>query len=205
MLMMNPIRVVLIADERVLVEALSFRINAEQDLQVVGTAAGSDDGFQVALHANPNIAIFDVEIPGRGAFAVVSELRAKRPVMNVLFLTAHHSDILIEQTLELDIQGYLTKDEPLDGLLENIRRAAAGEFCFSKEVRKRLEFDSEGKHYTIHSPNGLSLLTSRQLEVLRHLAKGFSTKEVAKIMHRLGIHDRVALTRYAIREGLILP
>ena len=69
----------------------------------MGTASGSDDGFQMALQANPNIAMFDVEIPGWGAFAVISELRAKRPGMNVLFLTVHHSDILIEQALELDI------------------------------------------------------------------------------------------------------
>ncbi len=95
-----------------------------------------------------------------------------------------------------------------------------GDRCFSNEALDRLDYNPAIKRYLVRSTSYLLTLTNRQLEVLRHLARGESVKEVAKamvlseraieshkyrIMQKLGIHDRVELARYAIREGLTVP
>jgi DNA-binding NarL/FixJ family response regulator len=112
------------------------------------------------------------------------------------------------------------KGEPIHNLAEAFLRAAAGEKTFSPAVAERLNYDPQTKRYSVKSETPLSSLTGRQLEVLRHLARGESVKEIARQMHlsqksidshkyrimnKLGIHDRVELARFAIREGLSNP
>jgi len=217
----DRIRIVLIDDHRLVTEPLAMRINAEPDLEVVATAADGDTGLQVVLDQQPAIVILDVNVPGRGAFEIAHEIGGRVPSAKILFLTGFLSDILLEQALRLKpTRGYLLKGESADFLISAIRRVAMGETCFSPEVHERLFFRPAEKRYTVQNESRLSELTGRQLEVLRHLANGESVKEVARalhlteksvdshkyrIMHKLGIHDRVGLARYAIREGLLLP
>lgn len=216
----RPIRVVIIDDHRILLDSLEARINSEPELDVVATATTADEGFRYVIEERPDVVILDVEIPGRGAFDVASEIAARYRQTRVIFLTGYLTDVFIEQALRAKASGYLMKGEPLDVLTEAIRRVHRGELCFSPEVESRMKHGRRGIRSVPHSRSRLSLLTPRQLEVLRHLAAGKSVKEVARqmhlseksvdshkyrIMHKLGIHDRVELARYAIREGLTLP
>ena len=103
-------------------------------------------------------------------------------------------------------------------MISAIHAVAEGRPVFSERIRSRLDFDGEQNSYSLKINQAAADLTARQLEVLRHLARGASVKEVAKLMHlsqksvdshkyrimnKLGIHDRVDLTRYAIREQII--
>ncbi len=115
----------------------------------------------------------------------------------------------------------MTKDEPVDVLQEAIRKVAGGEPFFSAEVRKRLVVDTKGGlAVTGGTSPRLATLTVRELEVLRMIGEGMRKKEIAgklfrsektiqthveKIMRKLDINDRVALARFAIREGLVNP
>ena len=216
----SSITIVLVGILRILVEALAFRINFDAGFQVVETADDADEGLKIILKTQPDIAILDTELPGRGVFDIASEITSRQKRTKIVFLTAGTSDIIIDQALRVRASGLLTPDEPIETLLANLKRIAGGSHCFPKEVEERLEFDAKQKRYKFHSDSSLSLLTNRQIEVLRHLARGLSVKEVAKrmhlsqksvdshkyrIMHKLNIHDRVELSRYTIREGLILP
>lgn len=213
-------RIVLVDDHLVLLDALSARVQSDPMLEVVGTASNADDGLRLILETKPDIAILDVELPGRGSFDIANELASRQKETKIIFLTGYLSDVFIEQALRLKARGYLLKGEPIATLLDAINRVAKGEVCFSREVEERLAFDATKNRYMVHSECRLTSLTCRQLEVMRHLAKGQSVKEVAKamhlseksvdshkyrIMHKLGIHDRVELARFAIREGLTLP
>lgn len=217
---MPLIRVALLDDHLLLLDALAERINAHPRMEVVLKATTVDEGLQGILQTKPDIAILDVELPGRGVFEMAAEIRARQKSTSVVFLTGYCSDVFIEHALRTKANGYLIKGEPIDVLLDSILRVAAGEKCFSKQVATRLAYDEARNRYTMIQDTPLSNLTSRQLEVLRLLARGDSVKEVAKsmhlsqksvdshkyrIMHKLGIHDRVQLARYAIREGLTLP
>lgn len=217
---MRPIRVVLIDDHRILLDSLVARIDSEPDLQVVATATTADDGLRRVMEERPEIVVLDVELPGRGAFDVAAEISARCRNSRIIFLTGYLSDVFIEQALRVKAGGYLLKGEPLEVLTDAIKRVYRGEFCFSSEVECRMERATGGSRRIAQTRSRLSLLTPRQLEVLRLLAAGKSVKEVARqmhlseksvdshkyrIMHKLEIHDRVELARYAIREGLTLP
>ena len=214
------IQVALLDDHVMLLETLAARINGEPDLIVTCTASDAEEGFRKILEIKPQVAIMDVELPGRGIFDVVADLRTRQKETRVLILTGYTSDVFIEQALKNRVFGYMVKGEPVDVLLDGIRRVARGEQCFSPTVAARLNFDPARNRYALRHSSPFAGLSSRQIEVLRHLAKGESVKDVAKamhlsqksidshkyrIMHKLGIHDRVQLARFAIREGLLLP
>lgn len=216
----DRIRVLLIDDHEMVLEALSARLALMPQLEVVGTASNCDDGLRMAMEHRPAIVLLDVNLPGRGAFDLAEELISRRPDTRLLFVTGYLADVYLEQALKLNAYGYLMKGEPIHNLCDAILHAAGGQRTFSPEVVERLNYDPTTRQYSMKSQSSLSTLTSRQIEVLKHLARGESVKEIAKLMHlsqksvdshkyrimnKLGIHDRVELARFAIREGLSNP
>jgi DNA-binding NarL/FixJ family response regulator len=216
----TPIRLVLVDDHQMLLEALTLRLGSDPELEIVGTASNGDDGLRLVRELRPDLVTLDVDLPGRGSFDVAAEISARQKETRIIFLTSYLSDVFISQALRVRTHGYLLKGEGAGVLVDGIKRVHRGEICFSEEVVQRLTYDPSRKQYTVRSESRLVSLTGRQLEVLRHLARGQSVKEVARtmhlseksvdshkyrIMHKLGIHDRVELARYAIREGLMLP
>ncbi|QDT99844.1 response regulator transcription factor [Gimesia aquarii] len=214
------IRVVLVDDHLMLVDSLVSRFQNDSGIEVVGSAANADEGLALVLETQPDVVILDVELPGRGSFDIAEEISTRLKNTKMIFLTGYLSDIFIDLALRVNAVGYLLKGEPIESLIHAIKKAARGEYCFSQPVQERLIFDHKKNCYSIQSESMLTSLTSRQIEVLRHLARGKSVKEVARsmhlseksidshkyrIMHKLGIHDRVELARYSIREGLTLP
>lgn len=212
-----PIRVVVVDDHRVIVESLSALLDLLPDFTVVGTATAVDEGAEIVLRTRPDVALFDVDFPGRDSFDVMPQLMKRLPSTRMAFLTAHLSDVFVSQAIRMDVGGYLLKDEPSAEVCAAIKRLHAGEYVFSDAVRDRLTWDSVSGRYTVRADSMLCGLSVQQLTILRHLARGESVKEIARIlgrseksidshkyriMHRLGIHDRVELCRYAIREGL---
>lgn len=216
----SRIRVLLIDDHAMVLESISARLSLNPQIQVVGTASNCDEGFRVAIEQQPDVVLLDVNLPGRGAFDLADDLISRRPQIKLIFVTGFLADLYLEQALKLNAAGYLLKGEPLHNLANAIVAAVAGEKTFSSDVAERLNYDPATKKYTVKSQTSLSALTGRQIEVLKHLARGESVKEIAKLMHlsqksvdshkyrimnKLGIHDRVELARFAIREGLSNP
>lgn len=213
----SPIRVVIVDDHRVVVESLAALLQAEPGFEVAGTATNVDAGAETVLKTRPDVALFDVDFPGRDSFDVVPDLMKKVPSTKTAFLTAHLSDVFVSQAVRMGVCGYILKEESSGELCSAIRRLHAGEHVFSPAVRERLTWEPETGTYNVLGDNALCNLSIQQLSILRHLARGESVKEIAlllgrseksidshkyRIMHRLGIHDRVELCRYAIREGL---
>jgi DNA-binding NarL/FixJ family response regulator len=216
----KPIRVLLIDDHAMVLESISARLSLDPKIQVVGTARNCDDGFRVAMEQQPDVVLLDVNLPGRGAFDLAEDLVSRRPDLKLIFVTGYLADIYLEQALKLNASGYLMKGEPIHQLAHAIHKAVAGEKTFSQDALERLNYDPDTGRYSVKSKSQLSALTGRQIEVLKHLARGESVKEIAKLMHlsqksvdshkyrimnKLGIHDRVELARFAIREGLSNP
>lgn len=216
----DTIRVALIDDHRVLLDSMKDRINQEPGFTVVGSSNSTDEALEMLKSTAPDVLLCDIEMPGKSVFAVIEEAAQFLPNLKVVILTGYLADAFVEQVIRNRLSGYLMKGEPIDRILDSIRRVTLGEQCFSPEVLQRLHFDSTHRNYVMKNPSVLSALTGRQLEVMRLLAQGASVKEVAKqlslseksvdshkyrLMYKLGIHDRVELTRLAIREGLMFP
>ncbi len=215
----NPIRVVLVDDHQIMLEAMQALLAVSPELQVVGTATTANAGAQLVAELRPDVAVFDVDFPGVDSFDVVPRVRQQTPSTKILFLTAHLSDVFLNQALRLEASGYILKDEPVARVTDAIIRVHAGNFAFSAKVQERLVFNEKRQTYSLQIENRLCGLTIQQLAILRHIARGESLAQMAlalnrskksidchryRIMHKLNIHDRVELTLYAIREGLTI-
>lgn len=215
-----PIHVVIIDSELMLLDSLAANLDSDSQFSVVYAGNDSQKGIQACLETTPEVAILGADVENHDPFDVAIEIRSRQKKTRFLFLGQSASDISIEQALRVGIYGYLLKSEPFSFLVDSIHRINRGDFCFSEAIQERVVYNREDHTYSLRGENGLSALTNRQLEVLRHLALGQSVKEVAKKMHlseksidshkyrimnKLGIHDRVELARFAIREGLVDP
>lgn len=215
----SRVKVLLVDDHQMIVESFSALLQLDERFEVVGSAFSAEEGAELVEQLRPDVAVFDVDFPGRDSFDVVPQLAKNSPTTNVLFLTGHLSDIFVSQAIRIGARGYLLKEEPATVVRDSIFRVARGEFAFSDPVRERLVWNEESQSYEVRTDSMLCGLSIQQLAILRHLARGESVKQIAalldrseksidshkyRIMHRLGIHDRVELARYAIREGLTL-
>ncbi len=217
---MPAIRILLVDDHMMVRESLALALSQQPDLEVVGTTGDSSEAVALAAELHPKIVLMDVSLRGRGTFEIARELLALGDGLRVALLTGFLADVFVSQTLKLRLSGYLLKNEPLSFLVESLHRIAGGETAWSADVESRLVFDETRQRFVARCESDLGLLTGRQVEVLRHLACGQSVKEIAREMHlsqksvdshkyrimnKLGIHDRVELARFAIREGLMVP
>jgi DNA-binding NarL/FixJ family response regulator len=212
-----PIRIVIADDHRVVRESIIEMLNAEPDFEVVGSGSDAEQALEIIQDTEPDIALFDIDMPGLTCFDAIRRLRRRQPRCKVVFLSAFFHDHYIQQAIALEARGYVTKCEPYKNLAQAIRQAAADRVYFSPEVRMRILADTAGAKLSHRSKTRLASLSPREVDVLRLLARGDTKKEIGRLLHisvktveghtqslmkKLDIHDRVALARYAIREGL---
>jgi two-component system response regulator NreC len=215
----ETLKVVIIDDHEVVREGLVIVINSQSDMKVVGEANTAREGLELIIKTKPHIIITDISMPGENAFEFLKEYRAASPGVKVVFLSAYATDSNLEKAIKSGGAGFIAKSEPSLKILSALRDVINGHSYFSSEAAERI----------VHIPNGLlelgnavvkgELLSPRELEVLCSVAKGFTAKEIAttlkissktverhksNIMAKLGIHTQVDLTRYAIREGLVV-
>ncbi|MDB5387070.1 MAG: response regulator receiver [Planctomycetaceae bacterium] len=214
----STIRIALLDSQQILLDALQARLNNEAGLNVVCALSDTDAGTKSIDELQPDLVVLDTDLPGKGVFDFIGEMRSRNRQVKFLILSAVLSDVLLAQALQVKVAGYILKRESVSRLIEAIHQIALGHSYFSEPVQSRMSHDPVRNVTTVKTEQAAADLTPRQLEVLRHLARGSSVKEVAKLMHlsqksvdshkyrimnKLGIHDRVDLTRYAIRERLI--
>lgn len=209
---------VLVADDHGLVrETLSAWLQVAPDIAVVATAANGKEAVARAEEFTPDVALLDIEMPGMDGFEVARLIKKSCPATRIVFLSAFHSDRYIDMALQLEASGYVVKSEPPATVASAIRAVAAGGVFFSPEVQERIVVDSSGLRLASSSDKSrLATLTPREFEILRHVARGLSNKDIAKaaeisvhtverhianLMARLDIHRRVELAQLALREG----
>jgi DNA-binding NarL/FixJ family response regulator len=198
--------------------ALSMLLNSQQDSEVVGVEATGEDGMRMLIEKRPRIAIVEVDLEGRSGFELAGDLAMRQRETKVIFYSGSMPDIYIEQALRSKAAGYVLKTDSLSSLLTAVQTVSKGGTYYSEPIRDRVSIDPVSGNARAQFESRLTQLSDRQLEVLRHLAYGHSVKDVARKMHisvksvdshkyrimqSLGIHDRVDLARYAIREGLV--
>jgi DNA-binding NarL/FixJ family response regulator len=199
-------------------EALA-RDLAEAGFEIVGTAADGAEALRRVPAAAPDVVLLDLQMPNLDGVAATRQIRAVRPQARVLVLTAsgEHADVL--EAVKAGAAGYLVKSVSRDELLDAVRRTAAGEAVFTPGLAGLVL--GEYRRMAVASPaRGAAespRLTERETEVLRLVAKGLGSRQIAQrlvISHRtvqnhvqntldkLQLHNRVELTRYAIEQGL---
>lgn len=215
---MSPKKQIAIVDPHpVTMLGLTYLLESTNQFEVVVREVNSDKGFFQIVERLPDIVIMELELEGRGAITLADDIASRLPATGLVFYSGFLTDVFLHIALELNVAAFVDKGESYKKVLEAIEQVARGKRFFSPRVEERLHIDNKGK-YSVPSQSYLTSLTLRQIQVLRHLVRGESVKEVARamrlseraveshkyrIMQKLEIHDRVELTRYAIREGLM--
>lgn len=213
------VRLVIADDHELFRETLAERLRMERDIDVIGTAADANETIDLVSRMKPDMVLMDLDMPGRQAFDAVRTAKSISPETDFVVLSAHMTDFFIVQAIEAGCSGYLLKAESVEQLLSSMRSIADGNEAFSPQVEQRIIRDSRGQRSARVSTRAASL-SRRELEVLGYIARGMSKKQIAAAMHisvktvdnhstslmsKLDLHDRVELTRFAIRERLAEP
>ncbi|CAJ1494583.1 response regulator transcription factor [[Mycobacterium] kokjensenii] len=215
----QPSRILLADDHALVRSGLRMILDAEPDLTVVAEAADGAEAVALVQQTEVDLAILDIAMPRMTGLQAAREINRNHPHVRMLMLSMHDNEQYFFEALKAGASGYVLKSVADQDLLEACRATIRGEpFLYAGAVTALI------REYLHRARQGTTLpetiLTPREEEVLKLIAEGFSAREIAKTLgisaktvdrHRtntlqkLGLRDRLALTRYAIRTGLIEP
>jgi DNA-binding NarL/FixJ family response regulator len=208
-------RVLLADDHPVVRNGLRELLNSEPDFRVVGEVDDGAQAIERALADDVDLVILDVTMPRMTGLQAARELASRKPGLRILMLSMHENEQFLFEALRAGASGYVLKTAADRDLVNACRATMRGEtFLYAGAVaalvREHLDRDA----------TSLDPLTPRELEVVKLVAEGHTSDEIAgilfisrktvdrhraNILEKLGMRDRVDLTRYAIRRGLITP
>jgi DNA-binding NarL/FixJ family response regulator len=208
---------ILVADDHPIVRSgLKKVLDAQADLRVVAEAENGADAVEKALAEDVHLAILDVSMPKMTGIQAADELRKRKPELRVLMLSMYDSEQFLFESLKAGASGYVLKSDADQDIVEACGRTMRGQsFLYSSAITTLVkDYVERGRPDDAQ----FDILTPRELQVLKLIAEAHTSKEIAKelfisiktverhrqnILDKLGMSDRVELTRYAIRRGLI--
>ena len=208
----KPVRVVLADDHDLVRSGIKALLSMIKDVQVIAEARNGQELITLTEELMPDVVMTDISMPGMDGIAAIAHLNKSCPQVKLLVLSMYDTVDFVKRAVSSGACGYLMKDAPPYELEQAIRSVMATGTYFSPAIAQRLLQPSE--------PTASDELTERQIEILRLIAQGKASKEIAfelglspktvdvhraRIMERLHLSDIASLTLYAVRKGLIKP
>jgi len=208
---------ILVADDHPIVRSGLKRVIDEQpDMRVVAEAADGAEAVKKSMSDEIDLAILDVSMPKTTGIQAADELHKRKPELKLLMLSMYDSEQFLFESLRAGASGYVLKSDADQDIVEAVRRTMRGQsFLYPSAVSTLVkDFVERGRP----DEQQFDVLTPRELQVLKLIAEAYTSKEIAaelvislktverhrqNILDKLGMSDRVELTRYAIRRGLI--
>ncbi|WP_169084103.1 response regulator [Paenibacillus sp. PL91] len=200
------IRVVIAEDQKLLRGTLSALLSMEEDIEVVAEAENGQTAWEAIAHYEPDVCLLDIEIPFLSGLEIAEKLRQEGRSSKIIIVTTFARPGFLQKAMELKVEGYLLKDEPIEFLIDSIRKVMAGDRVISTDLAAVLFLKEENP------------LTERETAVLRLSKQGLSTKEMAKqlfltdgtvrnylsiAIQKLGVETRQQATEKAHERGWI--
>lgn len=222
---MSKTSIMLVDDHPLFRQGLRRVLEAEDDLEVIMEVADGEEGLRLAKQLLPHVVIMDINLPHMNGLQATRELKQAAPEVAVIMLTAYHDDEQIFHAVRAGAAAYFPKDITPRRLVEAIRQVSKGNYVVDDEVLNKPEvatwllqqFDKVA--YVDGMPNEMfAPLSPREMEILQHIARGQSNKEVAyalgisrqtvknhmtSILRKLAVNDRTQAALYAVRRGWI--
>jgi two-component system response regulator NreC len=212
------IHLLLVDDHQVVRTGLRMLLANEPDVEIVGEAGTAKEAMDGVVKFNPDVVLMDIGLPDMSGIEATQKIKSSHPNVAVVALTIHEDEEYFFRMLDAGASGYVPKRAAPEELLTAIRSAAKGEVYLYPSMAKLLVKDYLAQEHTIDGASSLDGLTDREQEVLKYLVEGENNDEIAEvlvispktvarhrenIMHKLNLHSRAELVRYAIRKGII--
>lgn len=210
---MQPIRLALVDDHRMFREALRIALGEMSDLHLVGEAATGREALALVEQHAPDVVVLDIALPDIGGIALAGMLRERLPALRLVALSGYADREFVEGMMAAGASGYVVKSAGADELVAAVRAASSGGTYFSADALAALLPRARGGAGALPSE-----LTAREQGVLRALASGLRSAEIARqlgisaatvevhrrnIRDKLGLRNVAELVRYAMKEGLV--
>jgi len=207
----------LVDDHQVVRSGLRMLLASESGIDIVGEAGTAEEAIASILDIKPDVVLMDIGLPDKSGIDATREIKEKLPDVAVVALTIHEDSEYFFKMLEAGASGYVPKRAAPEELVSAIQTAANGEVYLYPSMAKLLVRDYLAGESEEREKQD-NALTDREHEVLVLLAEGASNDEIGKelvispktvarhrenIMHKLNLHSRAELVRYAIRKGII--
>lgn len=212
---MSKLRVFVADDHAVLRDGLKALVNAQPDMEIVGEAENGQTTYEKAKELMPDVVLMDISMPGLNGVQATELLRRDCPGIKILVLTAYKDRGYLDRLLKVGASGFILKLSAAEELIGAIRLVADGRTYLDPQMVDRI---AEGyvRSMTLKGEVRQRDLTSREEEVLRLIARGYSNKEIsaqlkiavktveshkANLMQKLELRSRTEIVRYAVRQG----
>jgi len=214
---MEKIRVLVVDDHIVVRDGICALLALAGDIEVVGVASNGDEALKMVKELKPNVVLMDMAMPIMGGLEATRRICKELPTTKVLVLTQYDDKEYVFPVIEAGASGFISKVAASSELAAGIRSVYHGDSYLSPSVAKLLVEDYQyGGGRVAQDP--YEQLTNRERDVLKLVAEGYTTQEIAhmlvvspktveghrtNIMAKLGIHSRIELVKYALRKGII--
>jgi len=208
------VRILIVDDHKLVRAGLQMLLQREPEFVIVGEAEGGAEAISLSESLKPDIALVDLTMPGMTGWQVLSGLKEQSPGIKVIILSVHSTEEHVVRALRAGACGYVLKEAAPQELISAVRTVQEGGTWLPSQLSRQVLDAYLRRIQATDPPN---LLTTRQREILRLIADGASTKQIAgdlevsvktveshraQIMAKLDIHDTAGLVRYAIRHGI---
>jgi DNA-binding NarL/FixJ family response regulator len=213
--MPKPIRVLVVDDHAIVREGICSLLARRKDIQVVGEAADGKRAIDAVSQFDPDVILMDIQMPVLNGLEATREIHKRFPSTRILVLTQHDSKEYVVPLLRAGAVGYITKIARATELIGAIRAVYEEGAYLPPQITQTVVAAVAA---SVESRAEQTLLTEREIEVLRLVAEGLSSRELAErlnisvktvdthranIMEKIGAHNTAELTKYAIRAGLV--
>ena len=212
------VRVLIVDDHDIVRAGIRMLLDAQPDMAVVGEASDGKEAIEMAGSMKPDVVLMDISMPGTTGIEATRAIKKANSRIEIVGLTMHAEDRYFFQLLQAGASGYVVKGAAPRELLEAVRAASRGEAYIHPSLQRKLIGDYVSRTEGSGQASMLADLTERELEVLRLIVDGLTSREIAEslvispntverhrqnIMSKLGLHNRAELVRYAISKGLV--
>lgn len=210
---------VLIVDDHAIVRAgMRMLLASDPDIEIVGEGENGEDALALARELSPDVIVMDVTMPRMDGIEATRRIKEEMPDLAVLTVTIHEGPDYFFQMLQAGSSGYVPKRAAPDDLVHAIHVVAEGNVFLEPGIARDLVNDYLERAQEGEERDSLDGLTPREREVLTHIADGETNRQVAEelsisvktverhcenIMHKLNLHSRTELVKYALRKNLI--
>ena len=213
-----PIHVLIVDDHAIVRAGMRMLLENDPQIVIVGEGETGEDALRLARERTPDVIVMDVTMPEMDGVEATRRIKAELPDVAVLAVTIHEGTDYFFRMLQAGSSGYVPKRAAPEDLLRAIHTVAEGNVFLEPSIAKDLVADYLERAKTGDADRGYNGLTAREREVLTHIAEGRTNRAIAgllgisvktverhceNIMHKLNLHSRTDLVKYAIRKNLI--